>query len=152
MIARKEYYQKHYQKNKQHILQQHKRWREDNLDKTRAHHKKYNKEHHTEIAQRAQKYYQKNKHRWMQSDLRRWYEITPEEYNRLFVLQDGCCAICGTHQSELKRRLSIDHNHLTNEIRGLLCPECNWAIGKLQADKGIQLLIKAITYLLMGVE
>ena len=59
------------------------------------------------------------------------YGITLEEYNNLFKEQNGCCACCGKHQVEQKRRFAVDHCHETLAIRGLLCDCCNTAIGKL---------------------
>jgi hypothetical protein len=53
------------------------------------------------------------------------YGLKVAEYNRLFSIQNGRCAICGKHQSELKRRLDVDHDHKTDEVRGLLCNCCN---------------------------
>ncbi|KKK86524.1 hypothetical protein LCGC14_2762410, partial [marine sediment metagenome] len=44
-----------------------------------------------------------------------------ECWNKFFEKQLGCCAICGRHQSELKQRLALDHDHETGEYRGLLC-------------------------------
>jgi prolyl oligopeptidase PreP (S9A serine peptidase family) len=73
------------------------------------------------------------------------YGITLEEYNQLFLEQKGKCAICGRHQSELKRTMSIDHDHETGKIRGLLCQKCNVGIGSLNDD--IDLLNKGIQYL-----
>ena len=39
--------------------------------------------------------------------------------------QDHCCAICDKHKSEFNQNLAVDHNHVTGEIRGLLCTYCN---------------------------
>ncbi len=80
-----------------------------------------------------------------ETNLFRLYGVTPEQFNKLYVEQEGCCAICGTHQSEFKRALSVDHNHKTKVIRGLLCNNCNMAIGKLQENP--ILLRKAADYL-----
>lgn len=55
--------------------------------------------------------------------------ISLEDYNRIFDAQNGCCAICGRHQSELDKRLSVDHDHETGEVRGLLCHGCNLGLG-----------------------
>jgi len=75
------------------------------------------------------------------------YGIAIAVYNKMFEEQQGYCMICGKHQSELKRALSVDHNHHTGRIRGLLCGSCNTAIGSLRADFGLGLLQKAIEYI-----
>jgi hypothetical protein len=71
--------------------------------------------------------------------------ITLEQYDEMFLKQEGKCAICGTHQSKLKLTLAVDHNHITNKVRGLLCNTCNRGIGYLHDD--IELLQKSIDYL-----
>lgn len=65
------------------------------------------------------------------------YNITPEEYERLFEAQGGLCAIC--RQSETiktgagaLRRLAVDHDHATDRVRGLLCYRCNSALGQYE--------------------
>lgn len=68
-----------------------------------------------------------------------------EEFNALFVAQNGCCKICNVHQSKMTRRISVDHCHETGKIRGLLCDKCNVAIGMLKDN--ISLLESAILYL-----
>ena len=77
----------------------------------------------------------------------RAYGITLTDYNKMFAEQEGCCAICGKHQSEFKKALDVDHNHLTNQVRGLLCGNCNNGLGRFYADYGIELLTNAINYL-----
>ena len=57
------------------------------------------------------------------------YGMTPEDYLVLFNLQEGSCAVCGTHQLELDHRLHVDHDHQTGKVRGLLCRNCNFALG-----------------------
>lgn len=46
--------------------------------------------------------------------------------------QNGQCAICGKHSTDCKRRLALDHNHKTGELRGLLCSGCNPNIAWLE--------------------
>jgi len=53
------------------------------------------------------------------------FGITAEQWDAMYALQKGCCAICGKHQSEFIKRLSVDHNHQTGKVRGLLCAMCN---------------------------
>jgi hypothetical protein len=66
--------------------------------------------------------------------MKRSYGLTPEQYNAMHAEQKGCCAICRRHASELPRGLAIDHDHETNEVRGLLCHQCNAGIGFLGED------------------
>lgn len=51
---------------------------------------------------------------------------TAEDYDRFFLLQQGRCAICSKVP---KRRLDLDHDHETGELRGLLCWSCNTKLG-----------------------
>src|SRR5574341_2409650 len=74
------------------------------------------------------------------------YNIELDDYNRMFKKQKGRCAICGIHQSKLKKRLSIDHNHKNGKVRGLLCDRCNFGIGIFHDRK--TLLFSAIQYLI----
>ncbi len=62
-------------------------------------------------------------------NMKKRYGLSIIEYNHLFSKQQGCCAICGKHQSEFSRRLAVDHNHKTSVIRGLLCSRCNFGLG-----------------------
>jgi len=62
------------------------------------------------------------------SRLMKLYGITIEEYDRMLENQKGCCAICDRDAADFKTRLAVDHNHITGEIRGLLCSYCNHRI------------------------
>ena len=73
------------------------------------------------------------------------YGITLNDYNNLFAKQNGCCAICNKHQIEFKQNLSLDHCHKTNNIRGLLCKNCNSGLGKFKDS--CSLLNEAKSYL-----
>ena len=55
------------------------------------------------------------------------FGLTPPDYARLFLSQDGKCAICRRVPSG--RALDVDHDHRTREIRGLLCHRCNRGLG-----------------------
>lgn len=66
--------------------------------------------------------------------LKRKYGISLEDYDTLYVSQNGLCKICGTNDPTLsgKRKnkyFCVDHDILTGKIRGLLCYKCNLAIG-----------------------
>lgn len=69
------------------------------------------------------------------SFLKRNFGISLEDYNRMFIAQNGCCLICKQHQSSLKRALAVDHCHETKKVRGLLCCNCNAALGYMKENK-----------------
>jgi hypothetical protein len=58
--------------------------------------------------------------------------LTPLDYERMLVAQNGVCAIC--RQRDNGKRLAVDHSHATGRVRGLLCFSCNTGIGKLGDD------------------
>lgn len=68
------------------------------------------------------------------------YGISKEEFDRLVLLQNSKCSICGK-----KSKLNIDHNHSTGKFRGLLCRECNLALGLV--EENIDTLKEMIEYL-----
>ncbi len=74
----------------------------------------------------------------------REYGISLVEYDKMLVAQEGVCAICG--RPDPKRRLTVDHCHLTGKVRGLLCKKCNTAIGLLGDSSDV--LVKALAYCL----
>ena len=71
------------------------------------------------------------------------YGLSLEDYDILLKEQNYTCVICNCKNK--KDKLSVDHCHRTNKVRGLLCNRCNWAIGKLNDDP--ELLRKAADYL-----
>lgn len=47
------------------------------------------------------------------------------EREKISILQNGKCGVCGKDEKEFKMRLAVDHNHKTGLVRGLLCYRCN---------------------------
>ena len=62
----------------------------------------------------------------------RKYGITAEQFDRLYSLQMGRCAICTLPLSET--RVHVDHDHYDNTVRGLLCNLCNPGLGYFGDD------------------
>lgn len=79
----------------------------------------------------------------------RKYGITQAQYDEIFEQQGGVCAICERPESRVVKgnlnRMAVDHDHETDEVRGLLCAKCNTALGKFNDDPA--LLERAIDYL-----
>jgi len=127
-------------------LQYHQRYRAKNRIKLNAYSReRYQKKSKEERCIAANKYRLKHPESEYNTYLKRRYGVSREGYNRLFESQNGCCAICGRHQSEMKKRLSLDHNHETGKNRALLCNKCNVAIGLFYEDPSI--LEAALEYL-----
>jgi hypothetical protein len=60
--------------------------------------------------------------------------------------QNGCCEICKKPVSLYKgysdaKTAHVDHNHITGEVRGLLCSRCNTIIGVLEANQDLAFLM-----------
>jgi len=75
----------------------------------------------------------------------RKYGITQSCYNTILINQGGHCAVCDRTISENGKPLCVDHNHVTNKIRGLLCWRHNLILGFVEDD--ITQLTQLITYL-----
>ena len=92
---------------------------------------------------RSKKYYCPEKTR--NKNLLRNFGITAEEYDTILHEQDFKCAICDIHQKHCDKRLAVDHNHETGNIRALLCHHCNTGIGLFKENT--EFLATAIKYL-----
>lgn len=117
---RKELNRTHYSNNQEHYAQRSKIWRLENPLKTRN-------------------YTLKHRHR-----------ITLDHYNIMLMNQNNKCKICRKEEividsrTKQPKRLSVDHNHKTGKIRGLLCDRCNLSLGRL--DEDIEIMKNMINY------
>lgn len=75
--------------------------------------------------------------------LRKTFGLPPEEYDRMLTAQAGICAICSAKPNG--KRLSVDHDHSTGRVRGLLCGLCNFALGAFRDNPDT--MAAAIRYL-----
>ncbi len=107
-------------KRRQQVAEQNKRWATENPEKRRA---------------SVRKWQAKNARAAWALQLSQ-YGITPEQYDSMLAAQGGHCAICPRTQQEnvKRRRLAVDHDHVTGRVRGLLCYRCNVAIGHLDDE------------------
>lgn len=113
--------------------------------------KREDPEFRLKAAENQRRFYAKNKDykdKHFLYRLKTRYGITGEQYVNLLRQQEECCAVCGRHYSEFSKRLSVDHDHHTLELRGLLCTNCNTrVVGRHRLGKGDELLLKAYNYL-----
>ena len=110
------------------------------------------KAHYERTKELSSKYHkEKNakpevKLKFKEKHLKKSYNLSLEDLEQLKISQKYRCAICNTHEDDCSRKtLFVDHNHTTGEVRGLLCSQCNSALGLFYDDT--ELLASAIKYL-----
>ena len=92
--------------------------------------------------------YHANKRAYHHWSLKKKFQMSVDEYERMFKDQGGKCAICGSEKPYPNLRIknfAVDHDHKTEKIRGLLCHNCNVGLGNFRDDPS--LLQSAIDYL-----
>lgn len=92
----------------------------------------------------------KNKPIQKSKKLKKSYGITLDDYNDMFLKQEGLCDICCNPEvcktsSGAIKMLSVDHCHISGKVRGLLCTKCNTSLGGF--NDSISMLLLAIKYL-----
>lgn len=135
----------YYKNNKEKCTESSKKWRLANPERARQSRLDYKKNNKEKTRATNKIYRENNKERLIEkSKLYRLnlYNLTLDEYNLLIQEQQNKCAIC---RKESSKTLHIDHNHITGKVRGLLCNNCNRALGYLKDDA--QILKSAIEYL-----
>lgn len=74
------------------------------------------------------------------------FGITLDQYKEIFNKQEGKCTICESKLSKSgKIKATLDHDHITGKVRGILCQSCNFGLGHFKDDP--ILLEKARNYL-----
>jgi len=82
--------------------------------------------------------------------LKRNYGIDLETYNKMLKEHGEVCGICGSegflmNPDRHKARLVVDHCHDSGKVRGLLCHNCNRALGLFKDSTDT--IQKALNYL-----
>lgn len=93
------------------------------------------------IAQ-AKEYRRKNPEAKRRYEIKRLYGISKEDYQLLLADQHGKCGIC---KLEFTKTPHVDHCRASGVVRGLLCFNCNRAIGHFQDS--VEIIQNAINYL-----
>lgn len=130
---KKEYQKEYYLRNKEKL----KKYRTD-----------WYYEHREEGIERSRIWANKNPVARKRNLLKSTYNLSLEEFNKMFEGQEGRCKICKRHQSELNKNLHVDHCHKTGKVRGLLCYRCNSALGFI--NDNTEILQGMIKYLENG--
>lgn len=79
------------------------------------------------------------KHCQIERQRYRKFGVCNTRYDEMLVRQKGQCAVCHSLlNSSRYTKFAVDHNHRTGQVRGLLCMNCNTAIG-LMKDSPLRL-------------
>lgn len=140
--SRTAYLHNYYLANKAKYAERQKRYRRENPIKVAETERRWKAAHPEIVAESYRRYKQANKLKTYtiarRNMLKNAYGLTIEGYKELLNKQSGACAICLCPETRKLRgrvwSLSIDHNHTTGKVRGLLCAACNTALGMLRED------------------
>lgn len=146
---RKEYYAKnrqrileksaqYYAQNKERVLKRQAEWHKKNPHIARERAKKFaleNPEKRKEYQKTWKERHPEKRKLYTRNSRIRAYGIEPEVYYEMLEKQGNRCAICSSEST--RRAMSIDHNHKTGKVRGLLCDGCNLALGHLEKDEWV---------------
>jgi hypothetical protein len=94
------------------------KWRKAHPERHKAASRKWAKAHPNKIGEYSRKYL---------------YGIAEAQVQALMLAQENKCAVCRGSLLE-GNKTCVDHNHLTNQIRGILCHCCNIGIGMFKDD------------------
>lgn len=100
----------------------------------------YNQKNRDSINAKNKIYRKENPEKTRARRLKYMYNLTTDEYNDMLEAQDHVCAICSGVNSSTGYPLFVDHDHACCPggrscgkcVRGLLCNDCNFAIGALR--------------------
>ena len=105
-----------------------KNWKLKNRDKLLKYSRDSRKRNIKKIKVYSKRHYWENREKNLSDKRYKKYGITQEEYLRIVRLQEYKCAVCF---KEDKINLSVDHNHKTGKLRGIICNRCNMALGNV---------------------
>ncbi len=113
--------------------------------------RRYGKTQKGKVTARKHRGTVKKKLSVLRHQLKKKYALTLEQFDAMLEEQLGLCAICGQPETHVNRydavdRLSVDHDHETGKVRGLLCRKCN--IMLMGAKDDVHILRSAIRYLI----
>ncbi len=138
---RKLYYQKHPKR----VIKSVTKWQSNNKDKTKEYNRRFCQSEAGKLSQkrRSKRYYNHHRKEILQKcklnerahHLRTRYNMTLEEFNKLYDAQNGKCALC---RKPFVSRPVVDHSHKTGKVRGLLHYRCNSLLGLIEEGLSLE--------------
>lgn len=120
-------------------------YRKRNAEKINARQREYRKANGDRLRANERKWRSRNVEKIAAYYREQKYGISQAEWNALLEKQNYGCAICGRTTETGRRNLSVDHDHVTGRVRGILCQNCNAGIGHFRDD--VDLVRTAVQYL-----
>ena len=116
----------------------HRRWYARHIEKARIYHRDRMRKWVKANPIKARQYKRK-------TSLKTKFGLSLEGFEKLFNMHKGKCWVCNGPPTGRWKRLHVDHCHKTGKVRGLLCHNCNTALGHLRdSTKIIKSLLKYI--------
>ena len=116
------------------------KYREARREEARARTQAWREEHREQDRENARRWQRAHRSQRNMRNRLRARGLTEEQYLDMHERQGYACAICGAEV-----QLHIDHDHETDTVRLLLCPDCNRGLGQFQDSP--ELLRQAALYL-----
>ena len=107
----------------------------------KLYHKVYYKKYKDKVDKRKKEWDNKNKNKRREHLLKKYYQIDKRDFDNILHSQNNKCAIC----FNILTKPCVDHCHTSSEIRGILCNNCNTALGLFKDN--VKNLESAIRYL-----
>lgn len=126
-----------YYLNKEKILKQKAEYYLINKEILQEKNKEYWLKNKEPLKIKSKKYYNDNKEeiilRSKNNSYKRLYGITVDDFNLKLLTQNNKCEICNKEFTDIGDAC-LDHNHRSGVIRGILCRNCNWALGAVKEN------------------
>lgn len=108
---------------------------------------RWQKKYPERVNAKNKKWADSNKEKIQAKRRRQRYGLLQSEFELMMKSQNNKCALCHQEFGTVKSQSpSVDHNHKTMKIRGILCDRCNRLLGVV--DDNIEIFKLAIEYLL----
>jgi hypothetical protein len=106
-----------YRDNPRPAIERATKWQRENPERHRERQREYAESGKKKVSDRK-------------SHSKRKYGLTLEQFDEMLASQGRGCAICGNPDAD-----NVDHDHETGRVRGILCWDCNIALGKFADDE-----------------
>lgn len=127
-----EYWRKRYRSNPEKAKASARDWRRNNPERVKQNNVAWRKANPELAGLLKPRWAALNPEKVLARELRRTYGLTVAEFYRMLAEQGGVCAAC--RKPCYRKRLSVDHDHKTGAVRGLLCQRCNSALGQAREN------------------